>query len=234
MQRSTFSPASARGRRRAGLLLAGAVLAVPALTGCSKLTGFDVETDRPYVPAHGANYRVASLDAPVAVTGVVIVSGQDGSGTLIATFVNKTIDPAETPTITTEAVSLDGYEPTSLRGNEMVNLASDEAVAEYAPIIVEGDLIAPGASIPFTFGEGDVARELWVPVVPNEPREIEPAVGEHHEGEEGEEGEHEGGLGDAVTIPTWWEGLDRSTEPQAARPTVTPDAGTGADESSEG
>lgn len=229
MQRSTFSPASTRGRRRAGLLIAGAVLAVPALTGCSKLTGFDVETDRPYVPAHGANYRVASLEAPVAVTGVVIVSGQDGSGTLIATFVNKTIDPAETPSITTEAVTLEGYEPTELRGNEMVNLASDEAVAEYAPIIVEGDLVAQGASIPMTFGEGDVARELWVPVVPNEPREIAPPVGAH----EGEE-DGEGGHGEGVTIPTWWEGLDRSNEPQPARPTVTPDASNGADESTEG
>ena len=68
-------------RRKIALALTGAMLAVPALTSC----GFNKATDRVYTPAAGVNDQ----DAMVDVLGAVIVSGQDGSGTFIASFANN-------------------------------------------------------------------------------------------------------------------------------------------------
>lgn len=239
MQRTkarTFSSTSQRNRRRAGIVIAGALIALPALTGCSKLTGFDVETDKQYVPGNGANYRVASVDAPVDVVGIVIVSAEDGQGTLVATFVNNDLDATSTPEITSEVVEITDYAPFELDGNAMVNFASDAWVEEdNPPVVVTGEDIVVGASIPFTIGEGSLAEELWVPVVPNtETTSTLPRADEHGEGhgdeeEHGSEGEHgeEAGHEGEDDSPNPWAGLDRSQEeaPAEVPETVDP-AGT--------
>ncbi|MFW6774285.1 hypothetical protein ACOACO_08370 [Nocardioides sp. CPCC 205120] len=192
----------ARRRRTAGAVLAGALLAAPVLTGCSKLTGFDVETDRPYVPGHGANYRVPSLDALVQVNGMVIVSAEDGRGTLIANFLNTSRDTQTTPPIeATDGIELVGYEPFELSGNETVNLA-DETMA---PITVSGDEVDAGASIPFEVGEGEDARTLWVPVVPDDDELTTEPRRDGHEGGDGHEEPHDG-------AENPWAGLDRSAD----------------------
>ncbi|MDT9594160.1 hypothetical protein RDV89_13840 [Nocardioides zeae] len=236
MQRTparTVSPSSRR-RRRAGLVLA-AGLAV-ALSGCAKVTGFNVETDLPYVPAHGANYRVASVEAPVDVTGMVIVSGQDGSGTLIATFANNDPEAHPTPAIEGgDGVTITGYTSFELPANDFVNLALDSWADENEPIVVRSSDITPGAMIPVTVGEGDLAEGLWVPVVPDsETTSTLARTDEHHEeeGAEGGEGadgaeEEDHGTGDNIgedDAVNPWAGLDRSAEPQAGRATVDPTA----------
>lgn len=220
MQRTparTFS----RSRRRVGLLLAGALVAAPALSSCG-LSGFDVSTDLQYVPANGANFRE---DAPVDVVGLVIVSAEDGSGTLIATFVNKTVDDATTPEITpTDGVTVDGYDAFDLVGNEYVNLADETR----DPIIVSGDTVVSGGSVPLLFSEGDIERTMWVPVVPNE--ETTSTLPLEHAGEEGDEGEtseedHFGESHDGAPNP--WADLDRSGEAAPEEPaTVTPEPTT--------
>ena len=70
--------------RRSARLLAAAgalLLAAPVLSSC----GFNYATDRPYTPAAGTNDQ----DGDVDVLGAVVVSAEDGSGTLIATFSNN-------------------------------------------------------------------------------------------------------------------------------------------------
>lgn len=236
MQRTparTFSPTSSRGRRRAGVVLAAAMFALPAMTGCAKVTGFNVETDKVYIPGNGANYRVASISAPVDVTGMVIVSGQDGSGTLIATFVNNDPEPATTPEMEPgEGVELTGYEPFEMDPNGFVNLAAEEWIAANDPVVVEAEEITPGASIPFVVGEGDDARQLYVPVVANTLTTTTQSRshGEEGEGEgsaagEGEGTEHGGHDDSHDESPNPWAGLDRSMQAQPARPTVDPTAG---------
>src|SRR4051794_11310979 len=79
-------------RRSARLLTAAGVLllAAPVLTSC----GFDYATDRPYTPGAGTNDQ----DAHVDVLGAVIVSAEDGSGTLITSFSNNKTDASATVT----------------------------------------------------------------------------------------------------------------------------------------
>ncbi|WP_028472674.1 hypothetical protein [Nocardioides alkalitolerans] len=228
MQRTparTFS----RNRRRLGLFLAGALVAAPALSSCGK-SGFDVSTDLPYVPANGANFRE---DAPIDVVGLVIVSAEDGSGTLIATFVNKTLEPATTPEIAPrDEVEVEGYEPFEMTSNEYVNLA-DETLD---PIIVTGETVVSGASVPLVFTEGDIERTMWVPVVPNDETTTTLPL-EHGEesGEESEEGtdteEHFGESHDGAPNP--WADLDRSADAAPEEPaTVTPEPATPESETS--
>ena len=78
-------------RRSARLLTAtGAlVLAASALTSC----GFDYATDRVYTPGAGTNDRDGSVD----VLGAVVVSAEDGSGTLVASFSNDDETAPATP-----------------------------------------------------------------------------------------------------------------------------------------
>src|SRR3954454_22386096 len=73
-------------RRSARLLTAAGVLllAAPVLTSC----GFDYATDRPYTPGAGTNHQ----DSEVDILGAVVVSAEDGSGTLITSFSNNTQD----------------------------------------------------------------------------------------------------------------------------------------------
>ena len=71
------------------LAAAGALALATALSSC----GFDYATDRVYTPGAGPNDR----DGQVDVLGAVVVSGQDGSGTLVASFANN--DPDNSATV---------------------------------------------------------------------------------------------------------------------------------------
>src|SRR5262245_12506795 len=67
-------------RRKLALLVGAFVLAVPVLSAC----GFNYATDREYTPAGGVNNKSGIVD----VINAVIVSGEEGSGTFIASLVN--------------------------------------------------------------------------------------------------------------------------------------------------
>ena len=139
------------------LVTAAAVLALAApLTSC----GFDYATDRVYTPAAGANDRSTAVD----VLGAVIVSGQEGSGTFIASFANndqeisQTVDSLAGAGETT--LEVDEFDPIEIEPGQLVNLAVDGGInvtGEFGP----GDFI----TVAIGFGNGETST-LDIPVVP--------------------------------------------------------------------
>ena len=145
---------------RRALATAAAVIALAApLTSC----GFDYATERDYTPASGANENDGrGMD----VLSAVLVSGQEGSGTFVASLANN---DSEDKTFTAMSGAEGGdivaaeFEPVSVPGNGLVNLA-DPAVG----IVVSGDFGA-GNVVPLTFDFGNGERiSLNVPVVSND------------------------------------------------------------------
>ena len=138
-----------------------AVLALAApLTSC----GFDYATAREYTPAAGANNR----DGDVDVLSAVIVSGQEGSGTFIASLSNNLLEDDDTRTLTsitgeTDEVTVAEFEPVQVEPGALVNLAEPAA-----GIVLTGDFSA-GDVVPITvdFGNGERVS-LNVPVVSDE------------------------------------------------------------------
>jgi len=129
------------------LAATGALLLAASLSSC----GFGYATDRVYTPANGANER----DAGVDVLNAVIVSGQEGSGTFIASFANNS---------QSEEASVDEFagagDDASLHApGQLVNLADDGGIA------VTGDLAAGDfVTVTMTFGDGQ-SVEMDVPTV---------------------------------------------------------------------
>ena len=146
-------------RRSARLLTAAGVLllAAPVLTSC----GFDYATDRPYTPAAGTNDQ----GGPVDVLGAVVVSAEDGSGTLVTSFSNNDADAAATvQTIAgagdDAALTLSKFDPIQIPAGGMVNLADADT-----PITVEGDFeTGDFLTLKITFGDG-TSSQLEVPSV---------------------------------------------------------------------
>ncbi|MFC7493289.1 MULTISPECIES: hypothetical protein [unclassified Nocardioides] len=135
-------------RRSARLLTAAGalVLAATALTSC----GFNYATDRVYTPGAGTNDR----DTDVDVLSAVVVSAEDGSGTLVATFSNNLEDEAVTvDSIEGEGLTFGDFSPIEVEPGGYVNLAEEET-----PITVEGDFEQGDfLSMSFTFGDGSTA-----------------------------------------------------------------------------
>lgn len=147
-------------------VLAGAAALALATTLSS--CGFDYATDRNYTPGSSTNHRDADID----VLGAVVVSGQEGSGTFIATFANNITDEAgsvESLTATTipsgdeEAADLEVAEftPVEVPPHGMVNLA-DEGGIVLTGDVASGDFV----TVTIGFGNGETA-EVEVPVMPN-------------------------------------------------------------------
>lgn len=146
------------------LAAAGALALATVLSSC----GFDYATDRDYTPGSSTNDRDAEID----VLGAVVVSGQEGSGTFIATFANNLTDEegsieslaAETmPGAGEEAEALEvaDFDPIEVAPHGMVNLAQDGG------IVLTGDLTS-GDFVHVTIGFGDgTSTEIEVPVMPN-------------------------------------------------------------------
>lgn len=140
------------------LAAAGAIALATVLSSC----GFDAATDRVYTPAAGVNDR----DAMVDVLGATVISGQDGSGTFIASFANN--DQEESATVTSIAGAGDdtdlkvvGFKPIEIPAGGLVNLATDGGV------VLTGDAITAGAFVTLSIGfaDGD-SVEVDVPVLP--------------------------------------------------------------------
>ena len=143
--------------RRSLALLSGALLLAAPLSSC----GFDRATNKVNQIVPGSSNRDTSVD----VLGAVVVSGQEGSGTFVATFVNN--DLGESATV--ESVAAEGdanaqfdFTPVEVAPNGLVNLATED---DRVP--VEGDFAA-GDYLPtvVTLQGGDTVA-LDVPVVPN-------------------------------------------------------------------
>jgi hypothetical protein len=142
------------------LAAAGALALATSLTSC----GFDYATDRVYTPAAGPNDR----DADVDVLGAVVVSGQEGSGTFIASFSNndreKTLS-VDSLTATTSGddasdLTIGDFDPIEIPPGGLVNLADDGGIS------VEGDLDAGDfVDIELGFDNGQSAS-MSIPVYP--------------------------------------------------------------------
>lgn len=151
-------------RRLAALAL---VLLVPALGACD----FAYQTDKVYQPAVGVNDRAGTVD----VLGAVVVSATDGSGTFIASLVNK--DAEETITLTsvtgTTGLQVQLVSPVEVKPGTLVNLA-DKGVAS-----VGGESVVAGAFVrlTLTFDNGQ-KTEINAPVVDRaeEFSEVRPAI----------------------------------------------------------
>lgn len=123
--------------------------------------GFDQPTDRVYTPGVGVNERSGEVD----VLNALVVSGAGGSGALVATLVNNSLDKDDVLTQVTGSgadsslrVSLDSPLDVPQRGSISV---SDEA-----EVAVEGERIAPGAFVELTFAfENAESVTVQVPVV---------------------------------------------------------------------
>jgi len=136
-------------RRSARLLTAAGalLLAAPVLSS----SGLNYATDRPYTPAAGVNDQ----DARVDVLGAVVVSAQDGSGTLITTFSNNNADePATVDSIAgagdDTALKVSDFDPIEIPPGGLVNLADADE-----PITIEGDFTTGQfLTLEFTLGDG--------------------------------------------------------------------------------
>lgn len=146
------------------LAAAGALALATTLSSC----GFDYATDRNYTPGSSTNDRDADID----VLGAAVVSGQEGSGTFIATFANNDTDEAgsieslaaETmPSGDEEAAELEVAEFTAIEvpAHGMVNLAIEGGVVLTGEVEA-GDFVL----VTVGFGDGETV-EIEVPVMPN-------------------------------------------------------------------
>src|SRR4051812_48098696 len=125
---------------------AGALMLAATLGSC----GFDYATDRNYIPGAAVNDRDASVD----VLGAVVVSGQEGSGTFIASFANNSV--VEANSVDSIAGTGDDadlqvdFKPVQLKGGQLVNLADADDVH------VTGDFQSGNfLNLKITFGDGD-------------------------------------------------------------------------------
>jgi hypothetical protein len=137
---------------RRSIAVAALVLA-PLLSSC----GFDQPTDRVYTPGVGVNDRSGS----VAVLNALVVSGADGSGTLVATITNKKRDQEDALVEVsgpTASVTIEG--PVDVAPGTFVSLSDETEIS------VEGEGVTPGSFIrlQFTFENAETVQ-LEVPVV---------------------------------------------------------------------
>lgn len=143
----------------------GRPLAVPALLTALLVTvaggcGFDYATDQVYDSSSGVDSRVGDLD----VLNAAVVSGQQGSGTFVATFANNSLTAPEqvvavSPGAETVGLQVQGFTAVEVPAGGATNLA------ESPTAVVTGDFI-PGdfVEVLLDLRDGDDV-ELSVPVV---------------------------------------------------------------------
>jgi hypothetical protein len=137
---------------RRSIAVAALALA-PLLSSC----GFDQPTDRVYNPGVGVNDRSGSVN----VLNALVVSGADGSGTLVATFTNDKLTEADTLTdVSGAGASVTLEAPVDIAPGGNVSLTNETEVS------VEGERVLPGSFITlrFTFENAETV-ELEMPVV---------------------------------------------------------------------
>lgn len=146
-------------RRR--LALAVLPLAVTALSSCS--VNFDAQTDQVYNPAVGVNDRSGTVD----VLNALVVSGDEGSGAVVATLVNNDQERADS----LRGVAGSGDDSslkvtpggrTEIPNGGLLNLAKDGRIAVRGEQVKAGGVV----TLTFTFGRAG-AVTVNAPVVPN-------------------------------------------------------------------
>lgn len=141
---------------RRSIAIAALALA-PVLSSC----GFNEPTDRVYTPGVGVNER----DGQVDVLNALVVSGADGSGSLVATLSNN--NSAEPDALVQVAGSgEDAAVRVTLDGPVEVSQGGSVSLSDETEISVEGEPVKPGAFIEltFTFEQGEPVT-VQLPVV---------------------------------------------------------------------
>ncbi len=135
------------------------VIAAPVLSSCG--ANFGAQTDQVYNPAAGVDDRAGSVD----VLNALVVSGTDGSGTVIASLVNN--DQTHSDSLRSVAgagadssLQVKPGGTTTIPADGMLNLATDGHVT------VRGDRVTPGnfVEVTFSFERGEPVT-MKVPVV---------------------------------------------------------------------
>lgn len=133
-----------------------ALVLAPTLASC----GFNEQTDQVYTPAVGVNDRSGSVE----VLNALVVSGADGSGTLLATLVNGGTAEDALSQVTgageDQSLRVDLGSPVEIPAGQSVR------VSEERPISVEGEAVTSGAfiALTLTFDRGEQVT-VEVPVV---------------------------------------------------------------------
>lgn len=147
-----------RSIAKATVVLSAAALSL-GLSSCS-MRGFDEPTDQVYNPAVGVNNQDSNVD----VLNAVIVSGSDGTGTLVATLVNndQKTDDALTGVSAggTDQVQVTAPATTTIKAGSFLSLV-DQGGAK-----VTGAAVKAGAFVSLTFAfQHSESVTLDVPVV---------------------------------------------------------------------
>ena len=141
---------------RRSIAAAAVLLAAPALSSCG--VSFGAQTDQVYNPSVGVDDRSGQVD----VLNALIVSGTDGSGTVVATLVNNDQQTDDT----LKGVSGAGKDAgmtvkpggdTTIPAGGLLNLATKGAVT------IRGQRVVPGNFVTITFSF-DRAQSVTVDV----------------------------------------------------------------------
>jgi len=144
---------------RRSIAAATVVLAGPVLSSCG--VNFDAQTDQIYNPGVGVNEQSGSVD----VLNALIVSGSDGSGTVVATLANNDAQKADTLRDVSGAGADSGL-TAQVGGSTDIPAGGVLNLAEEGGVTVRGDRLEPGkfVEITFSFQRGEAAT-IKVPVV---------------------------------------------------------------------
>jgi hypothetical protein len=145
---------------RRPLATAVAILATAASLSSCKIAGMDYATDRVYTPGAGSNDRSGVVD----ILSAVVVSGSEGSGTVIASLSNNdTEQPHSLSAVSGDGISPADFEPVEVAPDGIVNLAEPPA-----GIHISGDFEAGNfVRLTWEFDNGETAT-FNVPVVPDD------------------------------------------------------------------
>lgn len=144
---------------RRSIAAAAVLLAAPALSSCG--VSFGAQTDQVYNPSVGVDDRSGQVD----VLNALIVSGTNGSGTVVASLVNKNQQTDDT----LKGVSGAGKDAgmtvkpggdTTIPAGGLLNLATQGAVTIHGQRVVPGNFV----TITFSFDRAQSVT-LDVPVV---------------------------------------------------------------------
>jgi outer membrane lipopolysaccharide assembly protein LptE/RlpB len=144
---------------RRSIAAAAVVLVVPVLAGCG--VNFRAQTDQVYNPTVGVDDRNSQVD----VLNALIVSGSDGSGTVVASLVNNDESVDDTLKSVTGAgadsslkVTTGG--DTTIPAGGLLNMATQSKVFAHGKQIAAGEFV----DITFNFARAG-AVTVDVPVV---------------------------------------------------------------------
>jgi hypothetical protein len=146
-------------KARRGLAVAAVLLVAPGIAACSN--GFNEQTDQLYTPAAGVDDRSGTVD----VLNALIVSGTDGSGTVIGSLVNNDQDEDDTLRGVAGAGSDSNAQvkpggDTTIPAGGLLNLATKGQIEIRTERVVPGQVV----TIRFTFDRGQ-AVTVRAPVV---------------------------------------------------------------------